>query len=294
MSEMRKSNKDKSCKSKKKHPSGESSIKEPFFSLYREALMELFFPLNVYCHICKGPLPKTAPTSAAAYQAYLCPFCIDEIPWIEEPYCKKCSIPLFEHLTEHTPYPEEILRPLPSPKDLCPECRADSPLDRNLSVCLYEKPLKKAIYAFKYSDKTYLARIFALMMAEKLRSLPREDQAFDRILSVPLHKKRLRRRGYNQADLLAKYLSTELKIPYDPGALIRIKETRTMNQLSKSQRSPNVRDAFSLSKSFPKTEKILLIDDIYTTGATAKAIAACLKSHGTGHITMLSIARVML
>ncbi|NBG88309.1 ComF family protein [Isachenkonia alkalipeptolytica] len=302
------------------------------FNRYREAFMELLFPMNLSCHICKRPLweregsmtkegsfsaKESLPTVKSlgtegsmakeedgkilsedkgrhSFEAYLCPKCIDEIPWIEAPYCEKCSIPLQESLLETVHYEEEILRPLPRPKNRCGECIEDSPLDRNLSLCLYEKPIKGAIYAFKYSDKTYLARIFAMMMAEKLQQLTANDRDFDLILSVPLHKKRLRRRGYNQADLLAKYLSQELQIPYDSKALSRVKNTQTMNQLSKSQRSQNVEDAFFIEKSRIQANHILLIDDIYTTGATAKSIAAVIKKQGSARITMISIARVVL
>ncbi len=279
--------------------------KESIFNVYREAFMDLLFPLDLSCHICKEPLRENRKQEGALhYEDYLCLTCIDEIPWIEEPSCKKCSIPLyrssancFETSPDKVRYEEEILRPLPRPKNLCIECSEDSPLDRNISLCLYEKPIKSAIYAFKYSDKTYIARIFALMMASKIRSLPKDEQNFDLILSVPLHKKRLRHRGYNQSDLLAKHLSKELQIPYDSKALSRIKETRIMNQLSKSQRIQNVQDAFFLKNNqnnLKKAKKILLIDDIYTTGATAKSIAEALKKQGAAHITMLSIARVVL
>ena len=328
-----------------KKPDAKKRKKESVLTPYREAFMDLLFPLNLSCHICKKPLRKEveewkSPKNEAKavtnketekvttnelhtqqinvqiierkeeqpargelqlqsspqtnFEAYLCPTCIDEIPWIDEPYCEKCSIPLYDNTANNIYYEEEILRPLSRPANRCAECADDSPLYRNLSVCLYEKPIKAAIYAFKYSDKTYLARIFALMMAKKLRSLSKENRDFDLILSVPLHKKRLRHRGYNQADLLAKYLSKELQIPYDSKALSRIKETQTMNQLSKSQRAPNVEDAFFVEKSSLKAKKILLIDDIYTTGATAKSIAALLKKQGVAHITMLSIARVVL
>lgn len=274
----------------------ENFKKESVFTVYREAFMDLLFPLDLSCHICKKPLRKEEEEwkEPEKEEDYLCPTCMEEIPWIHEPYCKKCSIPLYENAIDTVYYEEEILRPLPRPKNRCAECADDSPLDGNLSVCLYEKPIKAAIYDFKYKDKTYLARIFALMMAKKLRSLPEKDREFDLILSVPLHKKRLRHRGYNQADLLAKYLSKELQIPYDSKALSRVKDTKTMNQLSKSQRAPNVQDAFFLQNNRLKTKKILLIDDIYTTGATAKSIAAVLKKQGVAHITMLSIARVVL
>ncbi len=283
--------------------------KESLAIRYREALMDLLFPLDLSCHICKKPLPREQKkvqslatkdqkllqnTGQTRCEDYLCPDCIEEIPWIDEPYCKKCSIPLYDNGIDKIHYEEAILRPLAREKNLCGECAEDSPLDMNLSVCLYQKPIKAAIYAFKYRDKTYLARVFALMMAKKLRTLSEKDQDFDLILSVPLHKKRLRHRGYNQADLLAKYLSQELNIPYDSKALSRIKETKTMNQLSKSQRGPNVQDAFFLENSRVKSKKILLIDDIYTTGATAKSIASLLKKHGGSHITMISIARVVL
>lgn len=297
-------------------------FKESSWTRYREAFMDMLFPLDLSCHICKEPLQREplqlesakrnmqsdaaernlrqSDTGLLKYpretrcEDYLCPLCIDEISWIEGASCKKCSIPLYESSFDKPLYEEEILRPLPRPEHLCPECREDSPLDRNLSACLYEKPIKAGIHAFKYSDKTYLARVFALMMAKKLRSLPKEEQNFDLILSVPLHKKRLRHRGYNQADLLGKYLSKELEIPYDSKGLSRIRETQTMNRLSRSQRGPNVNGAFLLQNPGVKTKRILLIDDIYTTGATAKSIAALLKEHGAAHITMLSVARVVL
>ncbi len=279
-----------------KNRSNRKPEKDSVLKQYREAFMNLLFPLKLWCHICKRPLLKTEEGAG-----FLCPICTEEVPWIDEPYCEKCSIPLHRNRGNLTDslgkdfYGDaEILRPLALPENRCGECLESSPLDRNLSLFLYEKPIKSAIYNFKYSDKTYLARTFAWMMATKLQSLAQKDRDFDLILSVPLHKKRQRLRGYNQADLLAKYLSEELQIPYDSKALSRTKNTQTMNRLTKSQRAPNVRDAFSLENHQIKTKKILLIDDIYTTGATAKAIAALLKKHGAAHVTMISIARVVL
>lgn len=112
-------------------------------------------------------------------------------------------------------------------------------------------------------------------------------------IPVPLGKKRLKERGYNQVGLVAGPLAYELGVRYEPGALQKIRETRTQVGLGVSQRGENVRDAYQADPTVVKNRSILLVDDVATTGATISACTAALLSAGAQEVYVLTIARAL-
>jgi len=127
------------------------------------------------------------------------------------------------------------------------------------------------------------------MMADKLK---KEGFSTDIILPVPLYKQKEKERGFNQATLLCQYISKEMNIPFNIHTLIRVKNTKVMHSLTKKERQENVADAFKVVDNGVIMEKdIVLIDDIFTTGATVNACSQLLLSNGAKSVTVLTFAR---
>lgn len=168
-------------------------------------------------------------------------------------------------------------------------------VDGTASPFLYEGVCRDLILALKYQGRTSLVPFLADKMAEEiLRHLG--SPPLDRILPVPLHPTRLRERAFNQAELLARALADRLEIPCDGDLLIRCRPTRPQAELTREERSRNTRGAFTLSLSKGsgaglKGSRLLLVDDVLTTGATAEACAALLKKAGARSVWVVTAAR---
>ncbi len=164
-------------------------------------------------------------------------------------------------------------------------CRAGlRGFDAAYSFGAYEGVLRQLIHLYKYRKIPTLARPLSALLA---RALPREE-AFDAIVPVPLHWRRRLQRGFNQADLLARGLSRVTGIPVI-GALGRVRSTSTQAGLSNRSRRQNVTRAFRSRNVSGK--RILLIDDVMTTGATGAACALALKQAGARRVALLTVAR---
>jgi ComF family protein len=151
----------------------------------------------------------------------------------------------------------------------------------------YEGPLRKLIHEFKYSGVTPLAGKLGPLLSG---ALPRE-QKFDVIVPMPLHWRKRLERGFNQSELLAKFLSERTGIPVAVG-LRRRKSTAPQAGLTRAQRRTNVAGAFEVDqRDRIDGRHVLLIDDVLTTGATASACAAVLKRAGARRVTVLTLAR---
>lgn len=154
---------------------------------------------------------------------------------------------------------------------------------------IYERTL---IFSLKYNGNRYIARHIAEMMRDKLIHENR-DRDYDVIVPVPLHKRKERQRGFNQTALIGRHLAKELGITCMPEALIRVKETRPMRGLSPEERADNVSGCFEVSdyaEEDLKGKRILLIDDFYTTGATAMECRKVLEKSGLSGIGFMAFA----
>ncbi|WP_051569433.1 ComF family protein [Alkaliphilus transvaalensis] len=161
---------------------------------------------------------------------------------------------------------------------------------RMFSVVEYQGEVRKLIYRLKYSNETYLAREMATMMVDFIY---REGLRGDCLLPIPLYKPKEKERGFNQANLLTKYISKEAGIPNINNNLIRNRNTKAMHHLSKRQRRDNVKGAFTLKNPNALFGKnILLVDDILTTGSTVEACIRLLLEAGVATVTVLTFARV--
>jgi ComF family protein len=171
----------------------------------------------------------------------------------------------------------------------CSRCRAQRPAFEALTApWLYGGPLAEAIGRLKYQHRSELARPLASLFAlGPLRALE-----LDRVLPVPLHRRRLARRGFNQATLLARPLARALELPLDCTALSRCRDTPSQTRLSPAERRANVSGAFDV----PRPERVackrlLLVDDVATTGATLDAAARALRVHSAASVHAVVLAR---
>ncbi|KAB3539680.1 ComF family protein [Alkaliphilus pronyensis] len=160
---------------------------------------------------------------------------------------------------------------------------------RVFSVIKYSNSSKQIIYRFKYNHETFIAKIMANMMIDYISKL---DITFNALVAVPLHHTRQKIRGFNQADLLSKYISKGYNIPNIEKSLIRVKNTKVMHHLSREERRTNIAAAFQVINSNEIANKdVLLIDDIVTTGATIEACCRALINAGAKSVTALTFAR---
>jgi len=230
------------------------------------ALLDFIYPPR--CGVCGEFIEEHKP---------MCPDCEALLPMIDHPMCIVCGTPF-----------------LGGEDHLCGDCsKMRPPFDRARAAGAYSGSLRPAIIRFKFNHKTTLAKPLGKLMAETL--LKEFDVGgIDSIMPVPLHKKRLRWRGFNQALLLARELSALTGIWVDPHSLKRVRYTRPQTRLPLKERPENVKGAFNVSReTFVKDRSILLIDDVATTGSTLIECARVLKKAGAHRVEALTAARAV-
>ena len=209
-----------------------------------------------------------------------CPDCLMTLEFISEPYCPVCGVP----------YTKEIPNP-----HLCGDCLSGIHyFDRARSTGSYRGALREVLHRFKYGGRTSLARPLAHMLIAPGKHLARLHK-IDHIIPVPLHPKRLRQRGFNQASLLARRLGSALKISVDYASLQRSRWTEPQTGLTRRQRAANVKGAFSLKSNAKVRRKgILVVDDVLTTGETVNQCVRVLKKDGEAReVAVLTVARTV-
>lgn len=217
------------------------------------------------------PYKKCPLCGRYAYKYGLCKNCLDEMEFVGDNICKICGKPLSDDYAQ----------------DLCPDCIGGRNFDGARSVLVYNERLHDSVYLFKYRGKVDLAEPFGEMMAEVFRAW---NPPVDIITPIPLHRERLKERGYNQAYLLARVVSRLVGLPLEE-TIVRVKHTDVQAKLDRVRRFENMLGAFSV-----KDEKgigchnVLLIDDVFTTGATADAASCILKAGGAQRVYVLTLA----
>lgn len=173
------------------------------------------------------------------------------------------------------------------PYSLCGKCRrtfsfaSGGHKEAGLHATWYTLPEKETVLRFKYGNRAYYAEPMAGMMADMLRMyLDNPETLFDGIVAVPLHTERYRARGYNQAELLARELAEKIAVPYIPDAVRRIRKTQPLKGLGEDERRAELSGAFGPGSGTVSGMRLLLVDDILTTGATAEACGDVLRAMG--------------
>lgn len=211
--------------------------------------------------------------------------------------CRQVGMPLCDHCAQRVlPMPDSICyrcgRLLAQPAPGCFHCqRPDFPFASIRAAALYTEPLRGAIHALKYEGRVELAEPlsrYLLATVQRLQSLS-GPMEIDGCLGVPLHARRLAERGYNQSGLLAAALARRLHYSYQPEWVWRHRETQSQVTLSAVERQQNVADAFTASPAVVG-KRLLLIDDVTTTGATLSACASALKAAGAAAVYGLVLA----
>ena len=170
-------------------------------------------------------------------------------------------------------------------ENICEKCRERRVYyEKLIYYDEYKDVLKDKIISYKFNDNPHLYHFFAELLTPKLF-----QKKYDLITAVPISKKRMKERGYNQSELVAKKISKLLEIPYAK-LLIKVEETKRQSELSKIERAINVIDSFEFTKVDIRDKNILLIDDVFTTGATVNECSKVLKKQGSKSIEVAVIA----
>ena len=230
------------------------------------ALTSLFYP--TLCAVCLEPV---------ATGDHLCAACTDNAPRIKPPFCYTCSEPFEGEITDTFS---------------CANC-SHRRLYFASAVSVYRSRgiVRKLVHDFKYHGKIHLRRPIAAWLSEALDDPRLHGRRFDIVVPVPLHPARKRERGFNQAELLAEVLcgAADLKMHV---ALERIRYTTTQTAFDRTERMENLRGAFRLRrKSDVRGLRVLLIDDVLTTGSTLSECARVLKASGAISVHAATAAR---
>ena len=155
----------------------------------------------------------------------------------------------------------------------------------------YENIIRENIIKYKFYDMPYLYKTFSKIII-KNKKIYEFLKLYDIIISVPIHKQKKCIRAYNQSELIAKQIAKEMKINYGKNILIKIKNTKLQSTLNKTERKTNIKNAFYLKDNKNiKGKKVILVDDIYTTGSTVNECSKVLKKAGAKEICVITIAK---
>ena len=221
----------------------------------------IFFP--VHCPICDRAQPEGQ---------RICPECVGIPRIVQPPRCLKCS--------KHINIPGEIY---------CYDClRNPGEYDRGFSLFEYQS-IHDSISAFKNLGRPEYGEYYGRILGEHYREEIRKIKP-DALLPIPLHEKKYRIRGYNQAEILAREIGKVTGVPVVNDFLLRPNVTKVQKELGRLERRNNMKKAFHIAENDVKLKTVILVDDIYTTGSTIGAAAAVLKTVGVETIYYITLA----
>ena len=252
---------------------------------WSNVILDLFFPRR--CPFCGRITAKHSGRQHGKLgfpvrdSGGICDDCKKKVHPIREPYCFSCGRPLRKW---DEPY--------------CDNCLSHQhSFTKGRALYLYEKEPKAAIYAVKYGDKGEYLEYFAEEMAKAFEKDLKEWKP-EVLLPVPMHPSSLRKRGFNQAEILARHLAEETGIPACPKALRKVRKTADQKELDHRQRRQNLKGAFEISPEYLDDQgdlvwkRVLLTDDVYTTGSTIDEIAKTLLAAGVQNVFFVTICIV--
>lgn len=230
---------------------------------YGTMLLDLLYPRH--CPLCNSVL--------GFGNKLVCDRCLKKQKRIVPPCCMKCGKTI-EDVTE----------------EYCQDCNTvEKSYSRGFPVFVYEGQIKSALYDFKYKNQRNYGTFFAACIMEQYGEVLQKLQV-EALIPVPVHNVKRRIRGYNQAEVLAKQLSKQLQIPVYSNYLERVVNTNPQKELNDKTRMKNLKNAFKIGQNKIKLKKVLLVDDIYTTGATIEACTKVLLKAGVEDVYYTSVA----
>ena len=232
--------------------------------LYETAIVFLY---PARCRVCETSLEVTS-------VPYICNNCWHDIQFLEPPWCDICGTP--------------------NMNGLCNDCAISPPRYGKLrSIAVYQTTLRQAIHLFKFEKKkVFTQHLIHLMNAHSPTDCVIEE--YDFILPVPIHKKRLHARGFNQSTLLAEGIAQAKGVPVLTDVLIRHRHTAAQTSLQRKARQQNVIGAFGIQHSdVLRNKRLLIVDDIFTTGATIREVVNELWRAHPAEVDVLTLARTL-
>lgn len=222
-----------------------------------KAILDLLFPRR--CPVC-GEIVRPA-------GRLICPSCLPKLSFTASPVCKKCGKEITDEGAEY-----------------CRDCMTHTrTFEYGVALLNYNEAARRSVSRIKYNNKReYLDFYGEALAARYAKTIAR--MAVDAIVPVPVHCSRKRRRGFNQAEVLARVIGKRLNIPVYPDLLIRTRKTLPQKDLSPGERLSNLSGAFTAAPVPPNVQSVLLIDDIYTTGSTVEACTRILKAAGVRRV----------
>ena len=237
------------------------------FSKIKNGFLDMLFPKHIKCIFCNEEISELN-----LYDS--CNNCLSSLPFIQKDYCLHCGLP------RNT-----------GASGVCMFCKNENPtFTLARAVFKYEGKVRNIIQNLKYNNAKYSVQPLAYFMFETLKKL---NWQIDLITFVPIHSSKLKSRGYNQAQLLAQeismFLDIECKDLFD-----KVTNTPTQTKLARQERRKNVQNSFKLKSKGFENKNILLIDDVFTTGATVNELSKILKNAKARNVYVLTLAHSVL
>lgn len=234
----------------------------------KDVVCDAIFPSNIYCMCCGSLIDKSRPYA-------LCDLCVKKFHWINGRTCDKCGKALPDTYRGR----------------MCYDCMTfEHHFDKGYSCLTYGLHEREVLLDHKYNGKGYMAMKFGDILYDRISC---ENLSPDVIIPVPISAGRMKKRGYNQSALMARRLSRLWQVPVDEKALVRKKETQLLRSLNPADRRLALTGAFAVSPKGAaalRGKEVMLIDDIYTTGATVDTCSKILKEAGASKVYVLTLA----
>ena len=235
--------------------------------------------------ICDGFYPRRCPVcdeilEPEEVEQKIHRLCVGKLRYVTGATCMQCGRPLENETREY-----------------CYDCQKQKQLARTQNanaiqqgkaIYLYQGPIKETMYRFKYSNRREYADFFA-EEAVRIYGDWMKRNKIQAIVPVPMYMPKQRKRGYNQAETFAQALGEKMKIPVDVSLVKRVRDTKPQKELNDLERKNNLKNAFQKTESIVQYSHILVVDDIYTTGSTAMAVAEQLRKTDACQVYFLSI-----
>jgi competence protein ComFC len=236
-------------------------------------VLDFVFPQN--CIACDGEIQES--------KHFLCADCKADIGFIRQPHCFQCGVPA------------DLSYDFPHEEFVCGVCRKNPyQFDQARSLGFYDTVLRTTIHHFKYRRQMGVLPEMDRLLEKYFEENPGFCQGFT-VSPVPLHFNKMKERGFDQAFLIARQVAKALKLPLEGGLLRRIKATASQATMTRTERARNIKGAFEVNRpELIAGKNILLVDDVFTTGATVNEAAMMLKKNGAGKVYVFTLGRVVV